>query len=1161
MGWFGFSSRADPSVATPTNLVGQLAGYSQSSAPVGTKARKVVIKNLMAQWGSNLIRKITRRKHDIRAAEGQTGRFVLYRKGDPAALRLDLVGKLSSVRAGSPRSDVQADPPGAGEGGARAVGDDPVGASRLGSSAVAGDPPAQGLGVANAGAGAPGTEEALAHQQLSDRIRARDELESLKDVRVADILSDFKQLSDPAIAAELDPTQVRELREALALQLLRVKFPEAREAFFPPNAILQTLGLNYFEDIDEPIGEREDRFRQLGGQLVDLAASAAEGIDAASAREAPDIARARSEVAREFALATSVRQLATRYQNATTAALDPARFISELAERLGRLTSAARGTPPELIDRLCDQARLMGSRADTSAKGATRTLLPGDALQNMSYLVGILDDLDYDPVKQSHSALQTGGQPLSAERQAMERLEGFATFVDGLIGGDGYLDEARLNLVKTMATNDAQRTYAEARHELQKSVRSLSRLFDAAHSEGSIKKFKTTITPFMSGSRIKVDRMFLNAITNQAGLKQNMPEVNLLLANVMLRQFTAEKLRRGEEPALLLGGTVGDLEAVFADRDLKDLGFSVDDIKALRTGDGGATWRSQAQELANTVRSLSALGMSRSAEVTSINEVVEGARKRLLDNSLATRNLSELVGNGARAEALITLTGNHAAERSARLQHLTLRERDKTQGAEYALAAAAISRSYDGLSELATLREQAAAGIAAHAARNPAEALNAGHAATRKFAAELTELRDTDDMLASLQSLKAKLEEAATVSGSDSVSADLARSRTLISNFTTARQASLSRLIAIRSTPLHEMVFPTGQDHSAEAVLLRVKPADHPADSPSPGDLADWVHTTASAPSREKLYRNEIREHARVQTRLLEARQRELNELQRLDLRMALVGAAAKCLTESRSADLPEGDETAVALWDHRARFIELLEGSGLDTQRFAPEIEDMLLREITAEALKKWLGEANKLPLPVVSPTTALADAPRAVIAAELPNMKDGDRVFLKSNRCLEVGLNRVPVGAGLRVDAAVAGGTRNMMVIQRKPNSFVINVRAGTTGAVRLGLSAGLMDAPIVRANARAHLNTSDVAGYAIEITAEGNNPRDFINALLSGQKLTPKELALAKDIKALTKTELKATLDASISAGYSPISPDSMVGVGVGGQLQLEPRAPGR
>ena len=1128
MGWFGFSKRVDPTITTPTNLVGQLGGYSQSAAPMGSKARKIYFKDLLQKWGGNFIRLITRRKHEIHRLDAESGRLMMFRKGDPAGIRLDLVGKLHAIRTADSKMGLEAREPEAVASANNAVEVTSASATRAGEVA---SPPA--------------------HEVLLMRILDRSSQNPLNEsVRVADIIDDFKQLGAAAMVENLDPDLIKQLRQHLTLQLVEIKLPESHRVFFPPDTSLSRLGIDYFEDIDIPIQEREARLSAMGGSLspeVSLGeASASESAGADS-----EIAMARL-VERELRLAQGVRNLQTTYGHGTessipTAALHPGEFIVDLSERLASLLSENKRVPAELVERLFDQARLMGSRADMVTK--ERILLPGDALWSVQYLVSSLNDPSYDPVSEKHSALTGASTP---DQASIERLEGFATYLDGLIGGDGYLDDARLNLVKAFATNDQEKAYAEARHELQKGMRSLSRLMGSL--EGSGGKAQTNFSLLLAGSRLKFDWAFLEKIKRNETFSKNMSEVNLLLANVMLLQWKAEKLRHGQSPELEIEANSQDLQNLF-ENDLQSLGFGEKEVAELSRKDGSPESIAQAQALVDCVTQLVSLGLTRTGDVKAISKVVDDARAKLLSN----RDLSALTGNAARAEAIAILVDRDAAGRRDRLQVLPRPDTRAKSALDYNLAASRISENYDRLSALAAQQDRATQSLQKYNQSHSGNPIRPDHATTREFASEVAVLRMKQAELHAIQSLLGGLTALDAVGmGADSSDDDIAECRRLILELENEIQGGLEKLQRLSDTPLHAMVFPTGQQLLAADRLARLDSAVGGVQDESPplGEIVDAINTLYSAPSGEKLTREQLREDVRLQTRLLDSRKTDFTRAQKQDLRMVLLGAAARCLMESRQADLPAADETAFPLWNHRARFTELLAESGLDIHAFAPEIEDMLLREVNAPALEKWLAESGKLTLPPDAGPSQFQDATRAVIAGAIPGMKDGDRLFLKSNGAVELGLNGIPLGvSGVKIDAAASGGSRNIMVIQRKPKSLVVAIRAGITGGVRLGIGDTLPSAPIVKAkaSAKAQLNVSNVAGYSIEIPLEDNKAQDFIHRLMGNQPIEGKDLyLLAKDIKALTKSEIKASLDVSAGVNISPTSKDAVVGLSVGANV---------
>ena len=191
----------------------------------------------------------------------------------------------------------------------------------------------------------------------------------------------------------------------------------------------------------------------------------------------------------------------------------------------------------------------------------------------------------------------------------------------------------------------------------------------------------------------------------------------------------------------------------------------------------------------------------------------------------------------------------------------------------------------------------------------------------------------------------------------------------------------------------------------------------------------------------------------------------------------------------------------------------------------FRSEIDDLLVRELSEEALGSWISDTQQTftdrllsamsevgastaalrgmppstgstrapdaPARVAADTPTLANANRAALLGAVRQMQIGDRVFLKASRTGEIGLSKIPVDPSgtLKLDMMAGGGDRNVFDVKRKPNgNYTISIREGSTLSVRAGISASPAAlAQVVKLSGKVQATHTEVAGFALEFPPE--------------------------------------------------------------------------
>lgn len=1204
MAWGFFNRGIKVTGQSASNTVAQAGGFASTRVGGGTRKEKVFHARFVAFFKS-CARKISPRKHTILKTGGDANRYLLARKNDPGNLRLDLAGRLRNPAFAQARSVAagRADPAGGPTAASSGIGSPAVEASTTTLPQESSEHPSASDARALTGLervtaiGSRSASIELARTQLqsgdpAERLRGR----AAEAKLVSDILADFSLLSDPSahgISSELAASA----RELLTLQLLSVKLPEGKQKLTDGH-LADSLGSEI--ETDDARQALNQRYQYLPPKLDQSETDAAR--KARGDREWP----------------SPVRQADA--------------FLSQLGQLLTQIAAPSddSGAPPidaRLIGRLFEQARLQAAKGSGNALSKvetydalylTRQLLSmvadrGTSSENDAQIRrAVLDEIapapeaptrrlsekerkDYDTKVKAHQDLLSNlSNELSAEltrRLPLARLKAYCEQVDRQFGKEGSLDDARLQLKLAAAGNDGEREWIKRSHELGLAVRNLDRAWTIRTRHGGSNQ-----SPFVTGSRIRIDAKLMTALlaptdsgnTLNRVQSTNTRDVNLLVAHAIALQKSLDEqqawLDTGETSVVDADVSAPDpanqaIKTLFNANDLKKMGFSDTDLNQMEH-DG---------RLAGLLEASSALGAAgmRSADgVAEVNKLVTQARNRLIDNTLATKGLRDLAGVEARAEALVAIANSREATRAPFIAALkSYLSADDAQGQlqEYERAGAALARAYDDRVTIDQEVEQAQQTLKALGDSPMSLKLDASDAKTVEVARQIEEFHRLASVFSAMGAVSRKLEAAIDLEpqGSEvreALEQDLKISKGQLRDIHDALSQSKAALARRANHPLLAANASVIRGESLTAAIQWITDASDaaPKGADKVIDAAAAITTLDTAPARSRLCESRIREAARVQTRILEQRRQALPDPHRAALQLELRSIAASVYLDHLQAASNVGESApGFVLANYRESFIERAQARGVDTDAFALEIDDMLLRDLDEEALGKWIsdtqqsfsdrvlatmsqagaaiaaarglpsptlaGASGAAPVRVAPDTPTVANANRAIILGAIRQMQIGDRVFLKASRKGEIGLSKLPADPSgtLKLDLMLGAGDRNMFDVKRKPNgNFTVSIRAGTTLSARAGVSASPAAlAEVAKVSGKIELTSTSVEGCTFEFTADQGIA--FIEHILENKPVDAALLATARDIRTVSKDENKLMVEAGLG-----LSSDSVI-----------------
>jgi len=1202
MAWGFFNRGIKVTGQSASNTVAQAGGVASTRIGGGTRTEKVFHARFV-NFFKSCARKISPRKHTILKAGGDTNCYLLVRKNDPGKLRLDLAGRLRNPALAEARAAaaVKTNPSGSASPASEVIGSSAVEAPPIALPGESSEQPSASDTRALTGTerltaiGSRSASIELARTQLQSADTAERLTGRAADAKLmGDILADFSLLSDPSgqgISDELAASA----REMLTLQLLSLKLPEGKQKL-EDGPIATPLRADI--DTDDTRRALNQRYQYLPAKLNDT--------------ETDSDRKARGD-----------RQWPSPVQQADA-------FLSQLGDLLTRIAAPsadANAAPidPRLIDRLFEQSPLQATHGKSQALSEVQTF---DALYQVRQLLSMLADRgassendarirravlnEIAPAPEAPTgklskkerndyairvkAHQDSPSNLSNElseqvekRLPLARLRAYCEQVDRQFGREGSLDDARLQLKLAAAGNDGERDWIKRGHELGLAVRNLDRAWTIRTRHGGDNQ-----SPFVAGSRIRIDAKLMaallaptrpgNALNQVQGT--NTRDVNLLVAHAIALQKSMDDqqawLDAGETSVVDADDSDPDpvnqtVKALFNTKDLKNMGFSDTDLNQMER-DG---------RLAGLLEAASALGAAgmRSAEgVAQVNQLVTQARNRLIDNTLATKGLRDLAGVEARAEALVAIARSGETRRAPLIESLASMVSAVNAAGQleaYDRAGAALARAYDDRIAIDLEVEQAERTLNTLSEPPTSLKLSATDAKTVEVARQLEEFRHLASLFTAMGVVGRKLEAGINLQpqGSEARAALEQDQKALkdqlqdIHDGLTQSKAALARrsnhpLIAAHASVLQGTSLTAAVQWVNDASSESVNGVDKVLDA------ASALITLELAPARSRLCESRIREAARVQTRLLEQRREALPDPHRSALQPELRSIAASLYLDHLQAASSAGEPAAeFVLANTRESFIERAHARGIDTDAFALEIDDTLLRDLDEEALGKWISDtqqsraervlatmsqagaamaaARGLPSPtpasgtaaarVAPDTPSVANANRAIILGAIRQMQIGDRVFLKASRKGEIGLSKLPADPSgtLKLDLMLGMGDRNVFDVKRQPNgNFTVSIRAGSTLSARAGVSASPAAlAEVAKASGKIQLSSTSVEGCTFEFSPDQGIA--FIEHILENKPVDAALLATARDIRTVSKDEDKLMIEAGLG-----LSSDSII-----------------
>jgi hypothetical protein len=266
---------------------------------------------------------------------------------------------------------------------------------------------------------------------------------------------------------------------------------------------------------------------------------------------------------------------------------------------------------------------------------------------------------------------------------------------------------------------------------------------------------------------------------------------------------------------------------------------------------------------------------------------------------------------------------------------------------------------------------------------------------------------------------------------------------------------------------------------------------------------------------------------------LLEQRQQAMPEAVASALTQALRAVAAKAWLAR-----PEASRAApLVLVDHQEEIRATLADWGVTADRFGPEIDDLLTRQIDAEGLKKWQAEGLALS-PAPAPVTSLAAAQRD-LQDTIASMSVGDRVYLKSGRNLQAGVAKVPVAAASPVTFTVSmsfntGVNRQFDIKRKKPDLYQVTITHGEAFGATMGAAAKW----VAEASLNAQLNHEGTQGQVLEFSTL-ESAQAFARALMDEAPLTARALLGAQHVRSVAVEEVKLGGDLGVAVGSKDVA----------------------
>ncbi len=602
------------------------------------------------------------------------------------------------------------------------------------------------------------------------------------------------------------------------------------------------------------------------------------------------------------------------------------------------------------------------------------------------------------------------------------------------------------------------------------------------------------------------------------------------------------------------------LARLFDDADLQRLGLRADQIRSLRANPNSDLAQMTLSTIEQAAEALYRMGLDGTEKVEVVNRLLQQAIEQVVARANATANARDITAMMpiANARRLIDLGGSVQLPDQASMAYPDAfdsgRERFIVQRNQIAARHGQLRKLDESLA-LATLE---LARVAAPLRPDPRKAAHLQMAIAIESFREVS--RTATDNARALAELNAAHEPPA---GLDADDADrwLEMRQGAIAELESTRDelsVQLAQLaIAIhagRDTPIGRILWPQGEaprsppDADSLSVLLNEKDlaAGREGVAPGPSAVAAAMSALASAPAQRKSLVREIESRSAALQQSLADRRAAMGEGLAQGLQTILRAEIAQHYLLHAQEDrhgAASGTQEALLPIEWRDELLTALSDRGVDTARFAPEIEDYLMREIGSDTIQSWVNEAGKrqvaAAVAVPGSERDTAGAERAVardaIISAVRDMQFGERIKLTERNAFTLASGRVPIEpSGLRAELAVSRSSRLLLDIKCKGEKFQIVIRGGNM----LGGEAGIHWMPpipgvghVASLSAKVSGSRESAEGVAISFSSREDTIA-FIDALYSRPRLEASDWSKASQIEFTTKTISAVGIEAAAS-----------------------------
>lgn len=623
------------------------------------------------------------------------------------------------------------------------------------------------------------------------------------------------------------------------------------------------------------------------------------------------------------------------------------------------------------------------------------------------------------------------------------------------------------------------------------------------------------------------------------------------------------------------------LALLFDDIDLSRLGVAESRIRLLRSDPEVADAQPTLHEIEQAAEALYRMGLDGADKVEVVNQLIQRAIDQVIRQSNASANAQDITGMMpiANARRLIDLGAQvslpmleaslapgdlqpiaDAAGPEARLK-LADPAAFEQAGQTFIVQRNQMAARYQRLVKLDQAAALAKADLATLESSRRPDARNAAHLKAATAIDAFRELwRVIGDQRAMLSELESDTQSPEGLTEDDAASWRSVREgardeqRVSIAQLETQLEQYAREIHAGRDTPLGRMLWPKGgaprQPLSAEALSVLLNQRDAAAvqagAAPGPSAAARAILTLATEASQRKVLVREIEARSAQLQQALANRLAAMGPDTAAALQSILRAVVAQHYLVHAQGDrhgAASGTQAAFLPIERQEEILAALSERGIDRSLLGPEIDDLLMREVTPATIQAWVSDASeRQKSSALSESASSADkvaAERAVardaIISAVRDMQFGERIKLTEKDAYTLSTGRVPIDpSGLRAELAASLSNRTLLDIKCKGEKFQIVIRAGRT----LGGEAGLSWMPPIPGAGQLASLTAKVSGSreSAEGVAISFASRDdtvaFLEALYTRPRLDASDWAKASAIEFTTKKVSGVGVDAAAS-----------------------------